>query len=87
MNMSMTRGKAVREVRERYVVDDKGKKASVIISVRDYQRRLEDLHDLAIVAERRGEPAISLEEVQRRLQADGVGSRLVRPVSFGGIVL
>jgi hypothetical protein len=33
---------------------------------------LEDLHDLAVVAERRKETPISLEEMKRRLKKDGV---------------
>ena len=51
---------------EQYVVDATGKKMGVILSLRDYERLLEDLHDLAIVAERREEQPISLEEMKRR---------------------
>jgi len=40
--------------------------------VRDYERLLEDLHDLSVVAERREEPSVPLEEVKRRLRADGL---------------
>ena len=59
-------------VQEHYVVDPKGKKLSVILSVERYERLLEDLHDLAIVAERRDEKPISLEEMKRRLKKDGI---------------
>ena len=61
----------MRELRERYVVDRKGRKVAVVIPIKDYRRLLEDLHDLAVVAERRDEPTISLEELKRRLRADG----------------
>ncbi len=57
---------------ERYVVDAKGKKTGVILSLKRYQELLEDLHDLAIVAERRAEKPISLEEMKRRLRKDGL---------------
>jgi hypothetical protein len=33
---------------------------------------MEDLHDLAVVAERRAERPISLEEMKRRLKKNGV---------------
>ena len=37
-----------------------------------YEKLLEDLHDLATIAERRAEQPISLEEVKRRLKDDGL---------------
>lgn len=58
-------------MQERYVIDSKGKKTAVIVPLRDYQQLLEDLHDLAVVAERRDEQSISFEELQRRVKASG----------------
>lgn len=55
-----------------FVVDDKGRKTAVLLSVKRYEKMLEDLHDLAVVAERRDEPTITLEEMKRRLKKDGV---------------
>ena len=57
---------------EQYVTDTKGKKMGVILSLKRYQRLMEDLHDLAIVAERREEKAISLEDMKRRLKKDDI---------------
>jgi hypothetical protein len=37
-----------------------------------YQKLMEDLHDLAVVAERRVETAVSLPEMRRRLKKDGI---------------
>jgi len=42
------------------------------LSFDQYQKLLEDLHDLAVVAERREEKSISLSELKRRLKKDGV---------------
>ncbi|MDX6613420.1 MAG: hypothetical protein QOD75_2606 [Blastocatellia bacterium] len=53
---------------EQYVVDSKGRKTGVLLSLRQYEKLLEDLHDLAMVAERRNEESISLEELKRRLK-------------------
>jgi hypothetical protein len=54
------------------VVNAKGKRVGVILSLRRYQRLLEDLHDLAVVAERRDEKPMSLEEMRRRLKENGL---------------
>jgi hypothetical protein len=56
----------------RYIVDEKGERTSVILPVKEYQEILEDLHDLAIIAERREEPTISFEELKRKLTRDGL---------------
>ena len=55
-------------LQERYVVDAQGSRMAVILSLDQYERLMEDLHDLAIVAERREEEPISLEEMKRRLR-------------------
>ena len=54
-----------------FVVNAQGKKTGVLLSLKQYQKLLEDLHDLAVIAERRDEEPISLKEMQRRLQHDG----------------
>ncbi|MBI2371431.1 MAG: hypothetical protein HYV08_14570 [Deltaproteobacteria bacterium] len=59
-------------IQEQYVVDTEGKKTAVILSIRRYEQLLEDLHDLAVMAERREEEPISLEEMKRRLKKDGL---------------
>ncbi len=58
--------------REQYVTDTKGKKTGVILSLKHYQKLMEDLHDLAVVAERRGEKPISFEDLKRQLENDDV---------------
>jgi hypothetical protein len=57
---------------EQYLVDAEGKKTGVILPLKQYERLIEDLHDLAVVAERRNEDAISLEELKQRLEEDGL---------------
>ena len=53
---------------EQFVIDAKGKKTGVILSLKHYQQLIEDLHDLAIVAERRDEAPVTLAEMKRRLK-------------------
>jgi PHD/YefM family antitoxin component YafN of YafNO toxin-antitoxin module len=57
---------------EQFVIDAKGRKKGVLLSVEQYEKLMEDLHDLAIVAERREETPISLAQLKRRLKKDGV---------------
>jgi len=62
----------VRVAKEQYIADDKGEKVAVIVPLKEYEELLEDLHDLAVVAERRDEPASSFEEVKERLRKNGL---------------
>lgn len=55
-------------VNEKFVVDRKGKKTAVIVPIDEYEQLMEDLHDLAVVAERRSEKTISLAQMKRRLK-------------------
>jgi len=57
---------------ERYVVDGKGRKTGVILNLTEYEQLLEDLHDLAVVAERRAEEPMSSDEMKRRLKRRGL---------------
>ncbi len=60
------------KIQEQFLVDQNGKRTAVVLPVEDYERLLEDLHDLSVVAERRNEPTISFDELKCRLQADGL---------------
>lgn len=56
----------------RYITAEDGSRTDVILPLEEYEALLEDLEDLAVLAERRGEPTYSLDEVKERLQADGL---------------
>lgn len=58
--------------REQYIVDEKGERVAVILSLKEYEELLEDLHDLAVIAERRDEPVLSFEQIKERLRKDGL---------------
>ena len=55
-----------------YIVDKKGKKTAVIIPVDEYDELMEDIHDLAVVAERKEEDTISFSELKKKLSKDGL---------------
>jgi PHD/YefM family antitoxin component YafN of YafNO toxin-antitoxin module len=54
-----------------YVINAQGKKTGVLLSLKQYQQLLEDLHDLSVIAARQDETPITLEEMKRRLQSHG----------------
>ncbi|MBO9482277.1 hypothetical protein [Salinisphaera sp. G21_0] len=54
-----------------YIIDDKGNRVSVVLPVDQYQELLDDLEDLAAVAERKGEDTLSHDEVIKQLKASG----------------
>ncbi len=51
---------------------EKGQKTAAVLSIKEYEELLEDLHDLAVIAERREEPTISFEKLKKRLKKDGL---------------
>ena len=72
MSMLSKRSIKVPSVRERYVTDRKGKRTGVVLSLKRYSRLMEDLHDLAVVAERRNEKPIIAEDMTKRLHKRGL---------------
>lgn len=62
--------------RGQFLVDEKNKTTGVVLSLRRYQRLMEDLHDLAVVAERQSDKAVPAQEMKRRL---GKAAEVQRP--------
>ena len=54
-----------------FIIDESGNKTAVILPVKEYEALLEDIHDLAVIAERKGEPSISFDELKKKLMTDG----------------
>ena len=55
-----------------YVTNQAGEKTAVILPINEFEELLEDLQDLAVVAERRDEPSISHDELLAELKRDGL---------------
>jgi hypothetical protein len=56
----------------KYIVDENDRRSSVILSLDEFTALLEDLEDLAAVAERRDEPSVSHDELLEDLKKDGL---------------
>ena len=54
-----------------YLTDDRGERTAVVLPINDYEKLLEDLDDLAEVAERRDEPVIPHDQFIADLKRDG----------------
>ena len=55
-----------------YLTDDRGERTAVVLPLPEYEKLLEDLADLAVVAERRGEPTVPHEQFVSELKRDGI---------------
>ncbi len=54
-----------------YITDERGDRTAVVLPIGDYEKLLEDLNDLAVVAERRDEPITSHDSFLAELKGDG----------------
>lgn len=60
------------DLNPQYVTNEAGEKMSVILPISEFRELLEDIEDLAAVAERRDEPTIRHEELIAELKKDGL---------------
>ena len=60
------------ELHPQYITAEDGTKISVVLPIEEYESLLEDLEDLAAVAERRNEPSVSHEKLVSELKEDGL---------------
>lgn len=61
----------LRDLQAKYITDENGEKTAVVLPIEEFENLLEDLNDLAVLAERREEATISFDEVMERLKRDG----------------
>ena len=66
--------KNVRTIKNRisFITNGNGKRTSVVLPIKKYEKLLEDLHDLAIVAERKNEKSMKLNDFLEDLRKDGL---------------
>ncbi len=55
-----------------FLTDAEGNRTAVVLSTDDFGTLIEDLEDLAAIAERRDEPTVSHTEVVAELRRDGL---------------
>jgi PHD/YefM family antitoxin component YafN of YafNO toxin-antitoxin module len=62
----------VKQLEIKYVTNQAGDKTAVILPIDEFEELMEDIEDLAAVAERREEPTISHEQLLAELKQDGL---------------
>lgn len=63
---------SLKDLDPQYIVNEKGEKKSVILSINSFEDLLADLEDLAAIAERKYEPTITHEDLQAQLKNEGL---------------
>ena len=62
----------LKNLHPQYITNESGEKTSIILPIEEFEELLEDIEDLATVAERRDEPTISHESLVAELKKDGL---------------
>ncbi len=62
----------IKQIEVQYVTNQTGEKTGVIMPIAEFEELMEDIEDLAAVAERREEPTVSHEELLAELKLDGL---------------
>ncbi|MCF8080211.1 MAG: hypothetical protein K9K88_13110 [Desulfobacterales bacterium] len=62
----------IKDLNPQFITNEAGEKISVVLPISKFHELLEDIGDLAVVAERREEPTISHEELLAELKRDGL---------------
>jgi hypothetical protein len=62
----------LKELKVQYLTDETGAKVAVLVPVEKFNELMEDIEDLAAVAERREEPTITHDKLVAELKRDGI---------------
>jgi len=63
--------RSAQKLNPEYVIDVNGDKKAVILPIEEYEELIEDLQDLAVLAERREEPIMPHADVLAELKRNG----------------
>ena len=58
----------MKTLNEKFIVNKNGKKTEVILDINEYEELLEDLHDLAVIAERKDEELVDHKNVMKNFK-------------------
>lgn len=53
------------QMQKKFIIDESGEKTAVVLPLEEYEGLLEDIHDLAVIAERKDEETISFDELKK----------------------
>ena len=62
----------IKDLAVNYITNEAGEKTAVILPLEQFESLLEDIEDLAVVAERKNEPTTSHADLLKELKQDGI---------------
>ena len=62
----------LKQLKPQYVTNEAGERTAIILPIEEFQELLEDVENLAVLAERRDEPTVSHEQLVAKLRCDGL---------------
>ena len=62
----------LKQLKPQYVTNEAGERTAIILPIEEFQELLEDVEDLAVLAERRDEPTVSHEQLVAERRRDGL---------------
>ena len=62
----------LRELKVQYITNESGEKTAVVLPIVEFLELMEDMEDLAVVAERREEPTVNHDKLITELKRDGL---------------
>ena len=62
----------LKQLKPQYVTNEAGERTAIILPIEEFQELLEDVENLAVLAERRDEPTVSHEPLVAELRRDGL---------------
>ena len=63
---------SLRELKVQYITNESGEKTAVVLPIVEFLELMEDMEDLAVVAERREEPTVNHDKLITELKRDGL---------------
>ena len=60
------------DLHPQYITNEKGEKVSVVLSMQEFDAILEDIEDLAVIADRKEETTTAHDKFLEELRADGL---------------
>jgi len=62
----------LKQLKLQYITNEAGERTAIILPIEEFQELLEDVEDLAVLAERREDPTVSHEQLVTELRRDGL---------------
>ncbi len=62
----------IQQLHPQYITDEDGNKISIILPIIEFESLIEDIEDLAAIAERKNESLISHKDLVKQLKHDGI---------------